>query len=59
MEIVHAHIVTKPNVTAIDFQQKTKVNNLLQHIKPNPPKIFVITDLIYGKAIGSQKKFVI
>jgi hypothetical protein len=56
MEVVHAHIVIKPNVTTMDFQQKTKVDKLLQHIKPNHPKMFIITDLIYGKAIGCQKK---
>ncbi len=28
----------KPNVVPMDFQQKIKVNNLLQHRKPSPPK---------------------
>jgi hypothetical protein len=46
MEIVHAHIVIKPNATTMDFQQNTKVNNLLQYIKPNPPKVLVVTYLI-------------
>jgi hypothetical protein len=55
MKIVNAHIVAKPNATAMDFQQKTKINNSLQHIKPNVPKMFVVKDLICGKAIGGQK----
>jgi hypothetical protein len=39
----------------MDFQQKIKVNNPLQHKKPSPPKRFVVKDLICGKAIGCQK----
>jgi hypothetical protein len=38
MEIIHTHIATKPNTTAMDFQQKKKFNNLLQHKEPSPPK---------------------
>jgi hypothetical protein len=55
METVHAHITAKPNVTTMDFQQKTKVNNLLQHKEPSPLKRLVVKDLICGKAIGYQK----
>jgi hypothetical protein len=37
------------------FKHKTKANNPLQHIKPNPSKMLVIKDLICGKVIGYQK----
>jgi hypothetical protein len=55
MEIAHAHTTTKPNVTIMDFQQKTKVDNPLQYKEPNPPKRLVVKDLICGKAVGYQK----
>jgi hypothetical protein len=55
MEIVHAHTTTKPNSTTMDFQQKTKVHNPLQHRKPSPLKRHVGEDLICDKGIGSQK----
>jgi hypothetical protein len=55
MEIVHAHITTKPNPTTMDIQQKTKARNPLQHRKPSPLKRHAKKDLICGKAISSQK----
>jgi hypothetical protein len=55
MEIVHAHIVAKLNFTTTDFQQKTKVDNPLQYIKLNPPKMSIVTNLIYGEVVCYQK----
>jgi len=55
METVHAHIAAKPNIATMDFQQKIKVSNPLQHKEPNLPKMHVVKDLICDKAIGCQK----
>jgi hypothetical protein len=55
MEIVNAHIAMKLNVVATNLKHKTKVNNPLQQIKPNPSRMFVIKDLICGKVVGYQK----
>jgi hypothetical protein len=56
MEIVHAHNVVKSNIVIMNFQQKTKVDNPLQHIELDPPKMSIVTDMIYGEAVGYQKK---
>jgi len=55
MEIVHTHIIENQNVVPINFEQKIKVNNPLQHRKPSPPKKLVVKDLICGKVVGCQK----
>jgi hypothetical protein len=52
METVHAHTTTKPNATTMDFQQKTKAHNPLQHRKRSLPKRHFGKNLICGKAIG-------
>jgi hypothetical protein len=55
MEIVHAHNVVKSNIIVTNFQQKTKVDNPLQRIELDPPKMFIVMNVIYDKAIGYQK----
>jgi hypothetical protein len=55
METIHAHTTTKPSVTTMDFQQKTKVDNPLQNKESNLPKRLVVKDLICVKAIGYRK----
>jgi hypothetical protein len=55
MEIVNAHIATKLNVVTTNLKYKTKANNLLQQIKPNPSRMLIIKDLICGKVVGYQK----
>jgi hypothetical protein len=51
---MHPHY-QKTNVVPMDFQQKIKVSNPLQHKELSLPKRLVIKDLICGKAIGCQK----
>jgi len=55
MEIVHAHNVVKSNIVVTNFQQKTKVDNPLQRIELDPPKMFIVMNVIYDEAIGYQK----
>jgi len=55
MEIVHAHTITKLNVTTMDYQQKTNFNNLLQHKEPSLPKRLVVKYLICGNVVSYQK----
>ncbi len=47
MEIVHAHNVVKSNIVITNFQQKTKVDNPLQHIELDPPKMSIVMNVIY------------
>jgi hypothetical protein len=55
MEIAHAHIVTKPNTSSMDFQWKIKVNNILQHINTKFSNKHVVRDLICCKGVSCQK----
>jgi hypothetical protein len=55
MEIVNAHTTTKPNSTTMDFQQKTKVHNTLQHRKPSLLKRQVGKDLIGVRPLVAKK----
>jgi len=54
MGIAHAHIVAKLNATTTNFQQKTKVGNLVPHIKPSSPKMFFIRVFVTTLTLGSQ-----
>jgi hypothetical protein len=54
MGIVHTHIIAKLDATIINFQQKTKVGNLVPHIKPSFPKMFFARDFVTTLTFGSQ-----
>jgi hypothetical protein len=55
MGIVHAHhIVAKLNAIITNFQQKTKVGNLVPHKKPISPKMFFVQVFVTTLTLGSQ-----
>ncbi len=55
MGIIHAHhIVAKLNAIITNFQQKTKVGNLMPHIKPSSPKMFFVQVFVTTLTLGSQ-----